>query len=431
MATVNYLVKGKDNPATIYLRFKHGYNQFDFTKSTNKLIDPKDWSKTKKLPKAKDRLKNLSKDLRGLANHVIDSFNDASPSKIDSDWLKEEIKKFNNRNEPTNEESSLLTDSIQEIIDSANLRPNATGGLGLSSSRVNSYKNLLMMINQFQGDDKIEISQVDLKFGNSFLEWMLNTKHYSEGHAKKKIDDLKTVCRNAELNGLEVNRSYSRLKGGKQKNESIIFLNTHELEQIKKLKLSNKKLDNVRKWLLLGCCLGQRGQDLLNITEDNFITKNGLELIELKQQKTGKRVAIPVLDTTKEILSEGLPYKISMPKFNEYLKVVCKNAGIDDIVYGGKITLVNDKGEEILKNEKGEYLEKGDIRKIYGDFPKWQLISSHICRRSFATNLYGILQTPLIMQITAHGTEKMFLEYIGKTSYDYAQQIADFYKNKN
>ena len=50
-----------------------------------------------------------------------------------------------------------------------------------------------------------------------------------------------------------------------------------------------------------------------------------------------------------------------------------------------------------------------------------------MCRRSFATNLYGKLPTPLIMQITGHSTEKMFLNYIGKNSLDYAQQIADFY----
>jgi|TARA_R100000501_G_C2598512_1_gene96313 hypothetical protein len=54
-------------------------------------------------------------------------------------------------------------------------------------------------------------------------------------------------------------------------------------------------------------------------------------------------------------------------------------------------------------------------------------MSSHVCRRSFATNTYGKLPTPLIMQITAYSTEKMFLGYIGKSSMDYAQQIADFY----
>jgi integrase len=93
---------------------------------------------------------------------------------------------------------------------------------------------------------------------------------------------------------------------------------------------------NARKWLLLGCNLGQRGQDLLNLTEDNFVTRNGLEVIELKQQKTGKQVTIPVLPVTKEILKEGLPYRISLQKFNKLLKDLCKEAKIDDVIPGMK-----------------------------------------------------------------------------------------------
>ena len=57
----------------------------------------------------------------------------------------------------------------------------------------------------------------------------------------------------------------------------------------------------------------------------------------------------------------------------------------------------------------------------------FQLMSSHECRRSFATNTYGKLPTPLIMQVTAHSPEKCSWAIIGKSSMDYAQQIADFY----
>jgi hypothetical protein len=31
------------------------------------------------------------------------------------------------------------------------------------------------------------------------------------------------------------------------------------------------------------------------------------------------------------------------------------------------------------------------------------------------------------MQVTGHSTERTFLNYIGKNSLDFAQQIADFY----
>jgi integrase len=72
-------------------------------------------------------------------------------------------------------------------------------------------------------------------------------------------------------------------------------------------------------------------------------------------------------------------------------------------------------------------MDKETERKKLDVYPKYKLITSHVCRRSFATNNYGVLPTPLIMQVTGHATERMFLNYIGKNSLDFAQQIADFY----
>ena len=117
----------------------------------------------------------------------------------------------------------------------------------------------------------------------------------------------------------------------------------------------------------------------------------------------------------KAILETGLPYKISVHKFNTYIKEICKLAGINEMIHGGKI-IVTEKG-------KG----RTQKRKIDGIYPKHELLSSHVCRRSFASNLYGVLSTALIMSITQHSQEKMLLNYIGKDSSDYAQQIADFY----
>ena len=65
------------------------------------------------------------------------------------------------------------------------------------------------------------------------------------------------------------------------------------------------------------------------LDETNFINRNGLDLIELKQQKTYKRVTIPVLEKTKEIIKDGLPYKISIQKFNKHIKEICRIAEIN------------------------------------------------------------------------------------------------------
>ncbi|MDT0647468.1 phage integrase SAM-like domain-containing protein [Zunongwangia sp. F260] len=368
----------------------------------------------------------MNNNLSEIENFVISKFKEERPDPTEKNWLHEAMDNFYN---PTNEDekSDIITDCIQQVINTAGTRENAHRGLGLSKSRIKSYQNLLNIFRKFQGRKKYRVKDVDINFGKRFLDWLLNSQNYSEGYARKKIDDLKSVCADAEVHGIETSSQLKKVKGGKSKNDFIIYLNPSELDQIARTELKTEALENVRKWLLLGCNLGQRGGDLLKLTEDNFIVRNGLELIELKQQKTGKNVTIPVLPTTKEILKEGLPYKIAIQNFNDNLKELCHIAGINEHIPGAKVTMVDEQGKEIPKDKTGKYIKKGKKRKITGSFPKCQLISSHVCRRSFASNNYGTLPTPLIMQITQHSSEKMLLQYIGKSGMDYAQQIADFY----
>ena len=56
---------------------------------------------------------------------------------------------------------------------------------------------------------------------------------------------------------------------------------------------------------------------------------------------------------------------------------------------------------------------KNGTKTIEKTFEKWELVSSHTCRRSFCTNqfLKGV-PSLLIRKISGHKTEKAFLEYI-------------------
>ncbi len=184
-------------------------------------------------------------------------------------------------------------------------------------------------------------------------------------------------------------------------------------------------MENARKWLIFGCGIGQRGQDLLNITKENFITYDDELFIELQQEKTGKNVTIPVFNDVEEIYKKGLPYKISAQKLNNYLKKICKLANIDEVVEGVKQQMIDENGNVIPK-KNGKYIKKGEKRSIKGKYRKYELITTHTCRRTFATLYYGKIETILIMQITKHSTEKMLLEYIGKSPLDYAKD----FKNK-
>ena len=416
MATLKYEVLSTSQTAPIYLRLsvKRGITP---RAKTGLLINSKEWSSETKLPKQNNSAnKNTTTDLLKLKVFILEKFNDAQKENttINKQWLSYNIDLFFGRI-TENKQSDLLTDAIQSIIDEAPTRKNAKGGIGISKSRINSYTSLKNIIADYQGAKSFKVKDVNISFAKDFLKYLLNSKGYQKSYALKKIADLKTVCNDADIYGIETNPQYKRIDSTKPKNENILYLTPQELKQIEDANLINEAHINARKWLLLGCNIGQRGGDLLKLNETNFVNRNGLEVIELKQQKTNKNVTIPVLETTKEIIKNGLPYKISIQKFNKYIKKVCEIAEINEMVQGGVIT-VTEKG----KGNKQK-------RKINGIYPKWQLMASHVCRRTFATNLYGILPTPLIMQITAHSSEKMLLNYIGKDSLDYAKQIADFY----
>ena len=97
----------------------------------------------------------------------------------------------------------------------------------------------------------------------------------------------------------------------------------------------------------------------------------------------------------EKIITKELPYKLSSQKFNEYLKELCQVCGIDEVTTGTKY------------NPKTQ-------RKELGKYPKYELITSHSFRRSFATNYYKKIPTPILIEITGHSKESLFLEYIGK-----------------
>ncbi|WP_298949369.1 phage integrase SAM-like domain-containing protein [uncultured Polaribacter sp.] len=416
MATIKYQLLSKSETVPIYLRLSVKRGLTPRTK-TGLHIKPKDWSTASNFPKTTTaNNKKLKSDLQKLETYILDEVNNANTKgeTINTAWLKFKIDLFFGRISET-QQSELLTDAIQSIIDEAPTRENAKKGIGLSKSRLNGYISLLNIIKEYQTPNTLKVKDINVKFGKDFLNYLLNVKKYQKSTALKKLADLKTVCNDAEIYGIETNPQFKKIKSTKPNNENILYLNPKELQQIQDTILLSESLQNARKWLLLGCNIGQRGGDLLQLNESNFKTLNNLDVIQLRQQKTGKNVTIPVLAKTKEIIKSGLPYKISTQKFNKHIKEICKLAGINKMIKGSKITVI----------EKGK--GNKEKRKVSGLYPKWQLMASHVCRRAFCSNLYGTLPTPLIMSISAHSSEKMLLNYIGKDSLDFAQQIADFY----
>ena len=116
--------------------------------------------------------------------------------------------------------------------------------------------------------------------------------------------------------------------------------------------------------------------------------------INIMQKKVHKAVVIPIIDYVPDILKKynyNLP-KIPRHKFNERVKELGKKIGLNQNV-------------EIVR-------KKGNIR-IRDIYKKWELISSHTCRRSFCTNMYlSGFPAEELMKISGHKSPTAFMRYI-------------------
>ena len=63
---------------------------------------------------------------------------------------------------------------------------------------------------------------------------------------------------------------------------------------------------------------------------------------------------------------------------------------------------------------------------------KYELITTHSARRSFATNMFKMgIPTITIMGITGHRTERAFLTYIEVTPDEHARIMMGFFEKQN
>jgi integrase len=405
MATIKFLLKSKKNPATIYVRVREG-RAIDVYSPTSKVINPNDWSKTKGLPKQKnEKLKKLNTQLTNLQSTIITRLNEREVNEVvNGQWVKDII------SPPRSAEIEELPGNLIHYFDFYIKRLESKVKTGeIAESTITKYKGVkkLLVGMQVEHESPILIKNINLNFKSEFDQYCLKN-NYAPNTIGRGIRFIKTVCRDARTNGLETHAQLDLLKGKTHKVDHI-HLTFDELELLNKERLS-EHLENAKDWLIISCYTGQRVSDFLRFTKDMIRTEKDKKLIEFTQKKTGKIMTIPLHNKILEILSKRkgeFPNKISSQHYNEHIKEVCRQVGL-------------------TKQVKGSKQNATTQRKETGIYPKWELVTSHIGRRSFATNYYGIIPTPLLIHATGHSSEQQFLIYIGKTDTQKAMQLADY-----
>ena len=307
---------------------------------------------------------------------------------------------------------------FQRYIDNLKNKTNKKTGKLISNTSIGVYQNTLNILDEFQNTYRRRISfeTIDLDFYHDFTDHLTTKKSHSINTIGKLIKNIKVIMNDATESGINKNLTFKskRFIAPEEKSFSI-YLNEDELGEISGIDLSgHKKLDIVRDLFLIGCYTGLRYSDYSNIKPENIDIKNNL--LQIVTKKTDTPIAIPLHTVVNSILKKYnyvLPKSISNQKTNDYLK----DLGIREKEWE------KDKQTKCLHQTVTKVITKGGME-THTNKKKYELLSTHTARRSFATNLYlSGFPSISIMKITGHSTEKSFMKYIKVTPTENAKLL--------
>lgn len=423
MAFVKYRLHTNNEWNTVYLRFKQG-EKFDTEVATDIKVPKGRWSnKGKILPTPKLNVTQTNKKLKLLSDFVLSSYESAKLEGviIDNQWTRKQINTFFNKesSDESQNRSIFFNEHVTHFIEEAQVKRTKKNTLRKPRT-IAHYQTTLSKLLLFEKyrKKKLLIKEIDTTFYYNFIEYLESVHYLSQKTIGGYIDDIKLFCKSAKRKGYQIPNDYEDQFHSPDNETHDIYLNESEINKIFTHTFNEDYLDNARDWFIIGLWTGLRISDFLKLTKENI--DNGF--FEKTTEKTGFPVIIPIHPQVQSILDKRngmFPRRISDQKFNDYIKRVCKKAGITEQVEGAKMC------PQIIIDHNGE--EKKIYRKVVGKYPKYKLVTSHCCRRSFATNLYGKLDTLTIMNITGHRTEKQFLDYIKITPKEHANKLKELW----
>ncbi|UAY52129.1 site-specific integrase [Ferruginibacter albus] len=289
---------------------------------------------------------------------------------------------------------------------------NLVRGTQVTKVTIRTYEQTLRLLQSYAeyANKKLRFEEINTSFHKDFVHYLSNIYKYKNEDKElnlkvntigKHLTNIKTFMNCAIEKGFTKNDAFKN-KTFKVIRENVenIALNNDEINALEKLDLNdNQRLDKVRDLFLIGCETGLRISDLKRLSEDHVIVISDKKYIKIEMTKTRNTVTIPITDRISRIIvkykavGQYFPETISDQKTNDYIKEIAK-----------KIPLLC---EEVIINSTEMGL------RVSKKIPKYNLITNHTARRSFATN-WALKGVPyqVIMRITGHKTERSFTRYI-------------------
>ncbi len=412
MATVKALIRKKkintDGNCLIFIRYGHKQKVIDISSGIK--VKPSNWNGDKekinsingfnKNKSNESLISNLSKnDLlcnARLENLKIDLLKIARSLELENIEPTTKIVKskfleiqFSKGNELNGQNSLLINDLLEDFISKSNK----------SQATKANYRTAYFHLQKYQKAKKkvLNIDDISLGLFDDLKHFLYNELRKPDGELGLSDNSVATTIKNIKVflthlkqRNFPIPDISSKLKA-KRTTTPIYFLNEQELDKLESFNYFMEKYEKVRDVFLFNCYTGLRYSDLKRLSRNHIIENT----IQLRAYKNQKDIFVPITKKPKEILQK-YDYKlpvISEQKFNDYIKVCCKMAGINQMV-------------EVIKTKSGN--------KTYSQAPKWQLITSHIAIKTFIS-LCGKkgISPKIVSEITGKSVEVIIKHYYG------------------
>ncbi|CAK7062749.1 MAG: Tyrosine recombinase XerC [Petrimonas sp.] len=382
-----------DGKTPLYVRYN--YNRTKRTLiSTGYTIKPDHWDDKKRwIKRACPEFEEIDSALTKITSKLGEILTYAKDNGIDPivDFVLLELEK--NREYEQRSNRVNMFDTLELYIEEKKGK--------VSADQIKDYKSLRKHLTNFKehSSQPVTFRNLNLKFYNEFMDYLFYKAEKPDGtiglltnSAGKVIRLLKGFVNYQIAKGTIPAVDLSHFKVVEEETDAI-YLSENELAKIYNLKLSDdKELEEIRDIFIVGCYTGLRYSDLSTLSPEHIDVTN--ETISLKQRKVHKAVIIPMIDYVPNILEKynyDLP-KVPSYKFNERLKELGKKAKLKQ-----KVEVVRKKGNLRVKEVH----------------EKWEMMSSHTCRRSFCTNMYlSGFPAEELMRISGHKSPAAFMRYI-------------------
>ncbi|CCG99806.1 hypothetical protein FAES_1796 [Fibrella aestuarina BUZ 2] len=416
----------KDGRAPIHLRVCWQGNKVRL--SSSEKVKPDDWNpKTQQVRSRAQFASHINARLRaydtGLHSYFYERENNgvvvteadvrAEIERIRSEQLGQVIAK------PKPAPAPILTDANTiEVFSARYIRE-------LQASRSESWRESVAVVGGHLNAYRpgVKLSDLTLTVLGGFMTYMQEELDLSDSTLETYVGLLRGLCKHATRSGMDLPPDWTFMEIRRVGDTIQPELTLGELGQLRNATLVRpaippggfpvKYLDALEttRWFFLAAAgTGLRHSDLHQLIRPRLTTIEGVPCVEVTQQKTKQRTAIPLNDDTYYLLKNPVPTTapLGVLYYNQLLKPIAQQAELTRSVMVGSYY-------------KGQLVSE--------DLPLHETVRSHMARRTFATLMTaGGMPTRTLQVLMGHASISSTEKYAKVDAPMMVHQVAEAWR---